>query len=266
LKTKWRYDQPGGDIKLQYYELKVETVQNDAFGIEAGVQGALKIYLSLNPSSDAIPYKKDIHQDYFDNYDSWRAAISTSSDSSEDIAFFDSHSVTSVSKDSDKLFGSTEDQIIVADRKSEIISGAKGSDFLIGSHSDQVLKGGSGRDLVSGKGGNDLLIGGRGADKLHGGDGADVFKYKSIKDSSSLRDLSDKIMDFDVKKDRIDLSSIQKKLSLNYIGSSQFESPGDIRITGRSLYLNANSDPSPEMKIILVGLKPGTFGEVNLIT
>ena len=262
LKTKWHYDQPGGDIKLQYYELKVETIQNDAFGIEAGVQGTLKIFLSLNPSSDAIPYKKDIHQDYFDNYDSWRTAISTSSD---DIAFFDSRSVISASGNSSSVIGSTEDQIIVADRKKEIISGGKGSDFLIGKNSDQVLKGGSDRDLISAKGGNDLLIGGLGADKLHGGGGADVFKYNSIKHSRPRKDSFDEIMDFDVKKDRIDLSPIQKKFALNFIGSSQFENPGDIRISGRSLYLNTDSDLSPEMKIVLVGLKSGTFTEDNII-
>lgn len=73
------------DLEISYLEIDVETINNDAYNIEGGVQGTLKIYLSINSSSDAIPWQESIHRDYSDNYNGWRTAIEGAPDN---IGFF----------------------------------------------------------------------------------------------------------------------------------------------------------------------------------
>ena len=289
LVPKFEWSQDGGDIKIQYYEIEVETVKNDIYGIEAGVKGTLKIYLSLNPSSDAIPYAEAIHQDYFDNYDSWRSAISSAPDN---ISFFDSRSEMSGTTSARRLLGSSEDEIIDGNTKStfkhgrggndlvignssneklfggsgeDFLSGKNGNDILTGGRGADYLNGGSGEDFLSGKNGNDTLTGGRGADYLNGGNGSDYFRYTSVRQSGVKKGRSDTIMDFDPTQDKIDLTSLKTKYKLNYIGSNQILNPGDVSISGRSLIVNTDSDLSPEMRIIMRGHLPGTFDSSNLL-
>lgn len=262
LVPKFEWSQDGGDIKIQYYEIEVETVKNDIYGIEAGVKGTLKIYLSLNPSSDAIPYAEAIHQDYFDNYASWRSAISSAPDN---IAFFDSRSDLSSTTSARRLLGSSEDEIIDGNTKSTFKHGRGGNDLVIGNSSNEKLFGGSGEDFLSGKHGNDILTGGRGADYLNGGNGSDYFRYTSVRQSGVKKGRSDTIMDFDPTQDKIDLTSLKTKYKLNYIGSNQILNPGDVSISGRSLIVNTDSDLSPEMRIIMRGHLPGTFDSSNLL-
>ena len=65
---------------------------------------------------------------------------------------------------------------------------------------DEVLLGSSGDDVLRGNGGADVLIDGAGDDSLHGGDGADLF----VLDADGT---IDRILDFDIRYDRLDLSA-----------------------------------------------------------
>ncbi len=91
LDPLWEYDasisQPGtgNDVHLRYWEVNVETIENNNYGIPGGKEGSIKIFSSLNPSSDAIPYMETIHNDYDDNYSTWREAIAVAPPS---ISFF----------------------------------------------------------------------------------------------------------------------------------------------------------------------------------
>lgn len=80
--------------------------------------------------------------------------------------------------------------------------GGKGNDLMIGNDANNELKGGDGSDVI---------YGGNGADKLWGGNGADTFVYGSSTESNSL-DGTDKVMDFESGKDRIDVSGIRSKI------------------------------------------------------
>lgn len=76
-----------------------------------------------------------------------------------------------------------------------------GATALSGGAGDDILSGGAAADTLSGGAGDDLLIDGGGTDLLTGGAGADVFVL-------DLDGATDRITDFDVARDRIDLSRI----------------------------------------------------------
>jgi len=232
----WSWNQEnGGDIQLALYNIDVETIANDAYGIDAGVKGTLNVYLSLNPSSDAIPYKQVIHQDYFDNFNAWRDAIKEAPHS---IPFFDSL------------------DHIPMEQSGQSINLSSSAERVIGTDGNDKIKAYAGDDHLSGGDGKDRLIGGRGADTLSGGPGQDIFRYQSLNDSKSQTQKHDTISDFKPGKDTIDLRPISKNLELRFIGKNQFEQPGDIRVQNRALHLNTDNDAQSEFKIKLPGTNP----------
>lgn len=79
------------------------------------------------------------------------------------------------------------------------IWGRWGNDRLWGGRGADELHGGGGRDRLSGGAQDDVLIGGAQADVLTGGEGSDRFVYRSAKDKG------DRITDFDITQDVIDL-------------------------------------------------------------
>lgn len=83
-----------------------------------------------------------------------------------------------------------DDDILDGTNQRDVLNGGTGRDFL---------KGRGGKDTLSGGDGGDILIGGRGKDVLTGGEGKDIFGYES------LREGGDRITDFDVKKDVIEI-------------------------------------------------------------
>ncbi|MFO1243488.1 MAG: putative Ig domain-containing protein [Rickettsiales bacterium] len=86
------------------------------------------------------------------------------------------------------------------------ISGDNNANNLLGTTGNDVILGNGGNDTLSGLGGNDTLDGGAGKDTLTGGEGADVFKFSNL--SHSVESALDRITDFDVTKDKIDLSGL----------------------------------------------------------
>ena len=100
--------------------------------------------------------------------------------------------------------------------------GEEGNDAIAGGALDDVLVGGDGHDTLTGGQGDDMLMDGRGVDVLYGGEGADVFVF-------SADGQSDRIMDFEIGVDRIDLSGIGFAYTLDAL---QFETTAHgIRIT-----------------------------------
>jgi Ca2+-binding RTX toxin-like protein len=86
-----------------------------------------------------------------------------------------------------------EDDILDGTNSRDVFDGGAGNDFL---------KGRGGKDLLSGGNGNDMLIGGTGKDVLTGGKGRDIFGYES------LGERGDRITDFNVAQDAIDISDL----------------------------------------------------------
>jgi Ca2+-binding RTX toxin-like protein len=101
----------------------------------------------------------------------------------------------------DQLEGNKGNDRLNGGRGNDILQGQQGQDILNGGRGNDQLFGNSGRDSLRGGNGNDILTGGAGVDVLQGGGGADTFVYTSRKDRN------DRILDFQVKDDAIDLSS-----------------------------------------------------------
>lgn len=66
-----------GDIDISYFKLNVTTVANKAFGIKAGQSGIVNLFVANNRNSGPGPVKPHILNSYDNNFDIYRAAISS---------------------------------------------------------------------------------------------------------------------------------------------------------------------------------------------
>jgi uncharacterized delta-60 repeat protein len=73
-----------------------------------------------------------------------------------------------------------------------------------------ILRGTAAAEVIHGLAGDDVLQGNGGADVLTGGAGADIFRFAQLADSyrTATGQSSDRILDFDVSQDRIDLIAL----------------------------------------------------------
>ena len=97
---------------------------------------------------------------------------------------------------------SIERLVLIGDADLNARGGAQ-DDKLIGNAGANRLTGGGGEDLLIGGLGKDIVIGGKGADNLFGGRGTDTFRFATEGDANG-----DRISDFGMGKDRIDLGRI----------------------------------------------------------
>jgi len=126
------------------------------------------------------------------------------------------------------------------------LRGQGGNDIIIGANGDDILRGGSGNDRLNGGNGDDVLIGGAGRDELTGRGGDDVFVFHRAKHSPNSSE-ADKIADFELGHDRIDLSTVGTH-SLTFSTETAFNGSG-----------------WGEVKIgILVGARGGSYSEVQV--
>lgn len=102
----------------------------------------------------------------------------------------------------------------------EDLIGSTSGDTLVGNSQANRLVGGGGSDRLSGGNGNDTLEGGSGADTLTGGGGNDVFVFRSVADLG-LGATADRIADFQVGIDKIDLSGLQP--GIQFLGATPFD-------------------------------------------
>lgn len=140
-------------------------------------------------------------------------------------------------------------------------AGRGGNDDLTGSQGNDTLDGGKGADRLRGSGGTDILT---------GGSGADVFVFDA---DDSGAEATDRITDFLVGTDRIDLSMIDARPStagheaLHFIAQRAFDGhAGEVRF-GRQgadtvVQIDLDGDRQVDQSILLTGhmlLKPASF-------
>ena len=116
----------------------------------------------------------------------------------------------------DQLFGGRGNDTLLGGADNDLLLGARGSDILFGGTGTDTLNGGEGDDVLDGGEGNDVLIGGPGVDILTGGPGADIFVFKSFDGSI------DRVTDFEIGIDKIDLSEILRDLNVNETNLDNF--------------------------------------------
>ncbi|MBC1237734.1 hypothetical protein [Nostoc sp. 2RC] len=100
----------------------------------------------------------------------------------------------------DQLWGGSGQDTLWGGNGEDVLYGDSGNDFLWGNNDNYTLVGGIGNDFLYGRAGNDWLNGGKGNDVLTGGYGIDTFVL-------ALGEGSDSIVDFELGKDKIALSS-----------------------------------------------------------
>jgi serralysin len=137
----------------------------------------------------------------------------------------------------------------------------------IGGKSADTIIGNAAHNTLMGNQGNDTIIGGLGSDSLYGGIGSDYFKMTTINDSGLNLSSRDKIYDFELGEDKIDLSLIDAKAKfskndaftfLNNAPTNSSISNGAVwkeQIGGNTIVYGSNDkDLSPEFSIELIGL------------
>ncbi|HEY9629647.1 MAG TPA: Ig-like domain-containing protein [Coleofasciculaceae cyanobacterium] len=95
------------------------------------------------------------------------------------------------------------------------LKGGSGSDFIKGDRDNDKLFGGGQADRLIGGSGNDQLTGGRGDDTLTGGIGRDRFIYTKFGEK-----LGDRITDFQVGQDLLDLGRLLSKVNAGSTATS----------------------------------------------
>jgi Tol biopolymer transport system component len=137
----------------------------------------------------------------------------------------------------DKLYGGSDDDVLVGasgadwmygNSGDDTLQGGTGSDKMFGGPGNDQLIGGTGRDLLDGGAGNDVLLGQAGLDVLRGGVGddllngglhADILTGGAGADGFQFDQLDghlDRVTDFEVGLDRLDLAPLLPGLSEGY--------------------------------------------------
>ena len=90
------------------------------------------------------------------------------------------------------------------------LMGTEGTDRLQGNARGEIIEGFAGDDRLYGALGNDVLVGGEGRDLLAGGGNNDVFRFDGLSDSyrTATENHTDRLMDYTVGEDTIDLSAL----------------------------------------------------------
>ena len=129
------------------------------------------------------------------------------------------------------------------------MTAASTGSWLQGNSGNNTLMGQDANDRLDGNAGDDTLDGGRGNDILEGGTGADVFTF-------DMNDGIDRVLDFNIFEDTIDLSST----GLAYSDIMISDTAGGAMV----LYDNG-SDPDIGL-IMLNGVSAGDLSAVNFVT
>lgn len=146
---------------------------------------------------------------------------------------------------------------LIGTLNADLISGGFGNDTIVGNAGDDTLNGNAGSDTLRGGLGNDRLLGGDGSDVIIGGVGQDILTGGKAADRfvyGSFRDQGDVIRDFDVARDKIDLSQIIT--GSNFSSSQPFSAYVKLTQVGTRtvVSIDPNGDPDPDTFKPLVSL------------
>ena len=185
----------------------------------------------------------------------------------------------------DRLFGGAGADLLDGGAGEDQLFGGEDADSLSGGAENDRLDGGAGADWLDGGEGADRLFGGDGADTLDGGNGrdqlwggadADIFRFGAIGQGSI--DPADRIYDFEIGLDRIDLSALDadptaegdQAFVLLAAGAAFTGAAGEIRQivdAPRNLVLielSLGGDLLPDMAIVSKGTTPLAAGDFIL--
>lgn len=129
----------------------------------------------------------------------------------------------------------TEQRDVIIDAGAGAVFAGAGSDFYLGGGTDALVDGGAGDDWLLGGDGADTLIGATGDDELGGGGGADIFVFAPGPGGAAADAGDDRILDFSVSDDRIDLSGRGLSFADLLIEPSYLDLPGGFQVAAGTL-------------------------------
>ena len=159
------------------------------------------------------------------------------------------------------------DEIRAGDGDDRLVGG-RGNDRMFGDNGNDRVIGGSGNDRLVGGDGDDRLIGGGGRDIMLGGRGNDVFVFNRVNDSPDGGS-ADRINDFEIGIDRIDLSGLVAP-EIAYVGSSGFTGSGSAEVmvttsAGNTIVrVDVDGDGTSDMRFNLINVTGVTEGDFIL--
>jgi Ca2+-binding RTX toxin-like protein len=129
----------------------------------------------------------------------------------------------------------TDGRDFILDDGAGAVFAGGGDDVYLGGGTDALVDGAAGDDLLLGGGGADSLIGAAGDDTFAGGAGADVFIFGIGPGGAGADAGDDRILDFSIAEDRIDLSGRGLLFSDLEIAEDYLEVSGGFRIPNGTL-------------------------------
>ncbi|GHA40496.1 hypothetical protein GCM10008927_00830 [Amylibacter ulvae] len=111
--------------------------------------------------------------------------------------------------DNDRLYGGSGNDIVNGGVGNDVMNGGNDNDTMYGSNGNDRFYGSSGSDFMYGGADNDRMFGGSGDDYMDGDTGNDVMRGSSGSDTFNFEigDGDDRIIDFEINVDTIDLAS-----------------------------------------------------------
>jgi len=161
--------------------------------------------------------------------------------------------------DATPINGTNANNTLTGTALNDVINGLGGNDTITGLAGNDTLNGGTGNDNLDGGADNDVLIGDAGVDTMTGGAGSDTFLYGAITDSGTTAATRDRITDFVVGTDTIDVSAIDANTNVGgnqaftFIGAAAFSARGQARYVGGILEFNSTGNNNADMSIALTG-------------
>ena len=119
---------------------------------------------------------------------------------------------------------------VIIDAGAGLVFAGAGGDLYLGSDTGALVDGGAGDDRLLGGGGADTLIGAEGDDALTGGAGADIFVLAPGPGGTAIDAGDDRIFDFAVGEDKVDLGGRGLSFADLDIETSYLELPGGFRV------------------------------------
>ncbi len=153
------------------------------------------------------------------------------------------------------------------------LTGLGGDDTLDGMAGADILYGGLGDDILNGGDGDDILLGGVGADTLSSGGGGDVYRFAP--GDTGLGAAADRLADFDVYYDKVDLRGIDANpvtagdQAFSFIGTAAFAgTAGQLRYAfdGTDTWIQGDidGDSVADFEIVLTGSHTLVAGDFYL--
>lgn len=127
------------------------------------------------------------------------------------------------------MYGGQGNDLLRGGGQDDEMDGGADNDLMLGDAGNDELAGGAGDDDLRGGIGDDVLVGNAGADVMSGGLGIDVFVLDDISDTGNTGLTADRIRDFGLGDDVIDLSEVGTG-EFTFRGTGGFTATGGMEV------------------------------------